>query len=716
MRVVLAGVVAGIDSIGFNIALAALMFAGPLAGGVGLAASLTLLATAVIALALSAGSGLRGNIGHVQDIGVALMAPALAAIAASGTVTAETSIATAFAIIAAASLATGLLMYVTGRLGLGRMVRFFPQTVIAGFLAGTGWLLIISGIAVAANLSMDRLFDPDVWSGDRIAHIAPVIGFALVLWFLLPRIAHPAAMAILLVVGVAAFYAVLAATGHDIVQAQSAGWLAAAPPTGNLTDLFSMPQHVDWPTLVSTLPLIGIVAALSLLASLMNTSALETLLGEEADQDRELRLTGLANIACGVIAAPPGYSGLASSLIAHRISPGSRAAGAVMAAVTVLGLSAADTLVSTIPIFVTSGLIVYLGADLLRDWLVNTRRRLSPAEWAIVVVIVVAVAVAGFATGVAVGLAIAVVLFVFNYARVPILRRTQTLDRLRSTLDRDPQQTALLRETGAVVAVYELQGFLFFGTAERLRLQIKTRLADARLPRLRRLILDFGQVSGFDGAALALVERIATLTRERGIELVLSRLRPDLVGALERAAPDLMTASHVTHAETLDEAVETAEQMLLGASNQPVSPSEIAARYAVLETDGPRLAEYFASLPLERLARGTRVLVEGEPADGLVLLEEGRVTVRRKGDTAGEPLRLRAMAAGSIIGDIGFANRGLRTADVVAETEVALRRIPGENLERLERDNPSLAMAVSRAVMRALAEKVVTANRVAEHG
>lgn len=716
MRAVLAGVVAGIDSIGFNIALAALMFAGPLAGGVGLAASLTLLATAILALALSIGSGLRGNIGHVQDIGVALMAPALAAITAVATVTTETSIAIAFAIIAAASLATGLLMYITGRLGLGRMVRFFPQTVIAGFLAGSGWLLIISGIAVAANLSMDNLFDPAVWTGDRIARIAPVVGFALLLWVLLPRIAHPAAMAVLLIAGVAAFYAVLASTGHDIMQAQSAGWLAASPPAGNLTDLFNMPRLVDWPTFVSALPLIGIVAGLSLLASLMNTSALETVLGEEADQDRELRLTGLANIACGAIAAPPGYSGLASSLIAHRISPGSRAAGVVMAAVTVLGLFAADKLVSTIPIFVTSGLIVYLGADLLHDWLINTRSRFSRAEWAIVVVIVIATAVAGFATAVVIGLAIAVALFVFNYARVPILRRTLTLDRLRSTLDRDPQQTALLREVGAVVAVYELQGFLFFGTAERLRLQIKDRLADAHLPKLRRLILDFGQVSGFDGAALALVERIAALTRERGIELVLSRLRPDLAGALARAAPHLLAASHVSHAETLDEAVEAAEQMLLGVSNQSVSPSDIAARYAVLEADTPRLAEYFSRLPPERLARGTRVLTEGEPADGLVLLEEGRVTVRRKGDMAGEPLRLRAMAAGSIIGDIGFANRGVRTADVVAETDVVLRRIPGDHLARLELENPSLAMAVSRAVMRALAEKVVTANRVAEHG
>jgi len=716
MKAILAGVIAGIDTVGFSIALAALMFAGALAGGVGLAASTTLLATAIIALLLAVGSGLRGNLAHAQDIGVAVMAPALAAIAASGTLSPQTSIATAFAIIAAASLATGVLMYLTGRCGFGRMVRFFPQTVIAGFLAGTGWLLVVSGVAVAAGLSMDGLFDPTAWTVEKLTLVAPVIGFALLMWFLLPRISHPAALAILLIFGVALFHAVLAISGYDMAQAQAAGWLAAAPPTGSLKDLIDMPQLVDWPTFVAALPLVGIVAALSLLASLMNTSALETVFGEEIDQDRELRITGLANIACGAIAGPPGYSGLGSSLIAHRISPGSRVAGLVMAAVALLGIFTADTLVSTIPVYVTSGLIVYLGADLLRDWLVNTRRRFSPAEWAIVVLIVIAVAVAGFATAVVLGMAIAVALFVFNYARVPVLRRMQTLDRLHSTLDRDPRQVAFLSQTGATVAVYELQGFLFFGTTERLRVLLKTRFADAKLPKLRRLILDFGQVSGFDGAALALIERIAALTRDRGMELVLSRLSADLAAALERSAPDLMVAPHVTRADTLDEAVEAAEQMLLGAADQSVPPDEIAARYAVLAEDRAPLAAYFARLPLERLARGTRVLTEGDPADGLVLLEEGRVTVRRKGSMAGAPLRVRAMAAGSIIGDIGFANRGLRTADVVAETDVVLRRISGESLACLERDNPLLAMAVSRAVMRALAEKVVTANRVAEHG
>lgn len=690
------------------------MFAGPLIGGLGIAASAAMMATALLGLALGAASGLRGNIGHVQDIGVAVLAPALAAMATSGTLAPDVAVATAFAIIAVSSLATGVLMFLTGQLGLGRLVRFFPQTVVAGFLAGTGWLLVISGIAVAASLPMNGLFAPSAWGPDQLARVAPAIAFALALWIVLPRIKHPAAWVALLVSGVAAFYLVLTLGGGTRAAAQAASWLPAVPPTDNLIDLLDLIPLVDWPTVNAALPTIAIVAVLSLLACLMNTSALEAVTGEDADQNRELRVTGLANLASSIVAGPPGYSGLTTSLVVNRISPGRRAAAMVAVAVALIGLLAAETLVATIPVFVTSGLVIYLGADLIRDWLIDTRKRYSNAEWIIVLAIVIVVAFAGFAPALIAGLVIGVALFVFTYARVPVVRRVHTLDRMRSSRERDPQQAALLRDAGGAVAVFELQGFLFFGTAERLRTQLKQRLADPDAVQLRRLILDFGHVTGVDSAALVLIDRIATMTAERGIELVLSRAGSLVSDALQRTVPHVLTAAHVERTATLDEAVEAAEEMLLGTPVHSVPPAEMAARYAMPIADAGRLAAFFASVPLERLPPGTKVLVEGTPADGLVLLEEGVVTVRRNTGDGGPSQRLRAMGAGSILGDIGLATGAARSADVVAETPVALRRIPAGSLSKIEADDPTLALALSRAVMRALADKIVTGNRIAE--
>lgn len=710
---VLAGIVAGIDNVGFSIALASLMFAGPLVGGLGIAASATMLVTALLGLALGAASGLRGNIGHVQDIGVAVLAPALAVMATTGDLAPNVAVATAFAIIAISSFATGALMFVTGQLGLGRLVRFFPQTVVAGFLAGTGWLLVISGIAVAASLPMSELFNPALWGRDQLLRLAPAIGFALVLGIILPRIKHPATWVVLLVAGVASFYGVLALTGGSPSAAQAASWLPAVPPTDSLLDLVDLFPLIDWPSVQAALPVIAIVAVLSLLACLMNTSALEAVTGDEVDQNAELRVTGLANVAGAVAAGPPGYSGLTASLVVHRISPGRRAAAMVAVGVAVIGLLAAETLVSTIPVFVTSGLVIYLGADLLRDWLVETRRRYSNGEWLIVLAIVIVVAVAGFAPALVAGLVIGVALFVFTYARVPVVRRAQTLDHMRSSRERDPQQAAVLRDAGGTVMVFELQGFLFFGTAERLRTQLKGRLADPDAPALKRLIIDFGHVTGVDSAALTLIERIAAMTADRHIELVLSRARPDVADALERTVPGVLRAAHVQRTATLDEAVEAAEEMLLGAPVHSVPPAEMAARYAMPIQDAGRLADFFSSMPSERLPAGTRVLVEGTDADGLVLLEQGVVTVRRQVEGGGEA-RLRAMSAGAILGDIGLATGAKRTADVVAETDVVLRRISAETLAMIENSDPKLALALSRAVMRALADKIITGNRITE--
>lgn len=711
---VLAGVISGIDNVGFSIALASLMFAGPLASGLGLAASAALVGTAVLGLTLAAASGLRGTVGTVQDIGVAVLAPALAGMAAAGTLSTEVAIATALAIVALSSLATGGLMFLTGYLGLGRLVRFFPQTVVAGFLAGTGWLLIVSGIAVAASLPMGSLFSVEMWDATHLTRVAPALGFALALWLVLPRVKHPATWAALLLTGVAGFYVVLGLSGETPAAAQAGAWLPATPPTDSLFDLVHFIPLIDWPTVNGALPVIGIVAVLSLLASLINTSALDTVKGQEVDQNRELRITGLANIVVGAAAGPPGYSDLASSLVVNKISPDRRAAGIVAACVAVIGLLAAPLLVSTIPVFVTSGLIIYLGADLLRTWLVDTRKRYSNPEWIIVLAIVIVVAVAGFAPALIAGLIIGVALFVFTYARVPVVRRVLTLDRMHSSRERDPHQAALLRKEGAAVAVFELQGFLFFGTAERLRTQLKDRLADTNAPQLKRLILDFGHVTGVDSAALVLIDRIATMTADLGIVLVLSRARSIVSDALTRTVPHVLTASHVQQTATLDEAVEAAEEVLLGAPVHSVPPAEMAARYAMPVGDTDRLAVFFASVPAERVPPGTKVLVEGTPADGLVLIEEGVVTVRRQIESGGPSQRLRAMGAGSILGDIGLATGAPRSADVVAETEVVLRRISATSLASIETDDPGLALALSRVVMRALADKIVTGNRIAE--
>jgi SulP family sulfate permease len=62
---------------------------------------------------------------------------------------------TLVAALGVTSLATGALLIAAGRFRLGKMMRFLPFPVVAGFLAGTGWLLVQER---CANSSSGTLF------------------------------------------------------------------------------------------------------------------------------------------------------------------------------------------------------------------------------------------------------------------------------------------------------------------------------------------------------------------------------------------------------------------------------------------------------------------------------------------------------------------------------------------------------------------------------
>jgi sulfate permease, SulP family len=102
------GVVLGVDAVGTCLALATICFAGSLSAGLGLATAIFILASAVGTLVLHRFGGFRAPLAITQDSSIAIVAPAAAIAAAgvSGPVGAQ--VATVFAILGVAALASGV--------------------------------------------------------------------------------------------------------------------------------------------------------------------------------------------------------------------------------------------------------------------------------------------------------------------------------------------------------------------------------------------------------------------------------------------------------------------------------------------------------------------------------------------------------------------------------------------------------------------------------
>ena len=186
---------------------------------------------------------------------------------------------------------------------------------------------------------------------------------------------------------------------------------------------------------------------------------------------------------------------------------------------------------------VLGGVVVLLGLSFLVDWVLDARTRMPRRDYLVVLLILVSVAALGFLPGVAVGLVAAIALFVVDYSRIDVVKHTLSGATLHSSVDRDPRQNEILRREGGSIHILELQGFVFFGTANSLLERIRERAGDAEQPRLHYLIIDFRRVNGLDSSAALAFDRIEQLAEADGFQLVYTAAGPKTLGRLR--APDV---------------------------------------------------------------------------------------------------------------------------------------------------------------------------------
>ena len=104
----------------------------------------------------------------------------------------------------------------------------------------------------------------------------------------------------------------------------------------------------------------------------------------------------------------------------------------------IVAAALAGPIVSAVLVFVAAGLLMFIGVGMLWDWLILSRKRLIPQDWAIVLGIVGLTIMVGILPAIVIGVLLAVLSFAINYARLPILRHATHSAAWVSIRDRDP--------------------------------------------------------------------------------------------------------------------------------------------------------------------------------------------------------------------------------------------------------------------------------------
>ena len=415
------GVLMGITEVMFALSLGSLIFSGELAPllpyGIGIA-----LATAAIMLAVTAlASSVPGVMGSAQDTtSVVLAVIASALIGGLSAASPQSQLATVLVAISITTLLTGLFLLALGAFKLGKLVRFIPYPVVGGFLAGTGWLLAQGSFGVMAGNSLTLANIPALLRPDQLLLWIPGVLFALILFFGLRRIHHWLALPGILVGAVIVFYIALLVTGTSIRTATDRGLLLGMVSGQAVWQPFALKVLVaaNWPAILEQSGNIATVLVLSVVSLLLNASALELAIRQDIDLNRELRAAGIANLLSGLGGGMVGYHALSLSTLSYRMGARGRLPGLVAGAICAVMLFAGAALLAFFPRPLLGGLLFFLGLDFLVEWVIAGWRKLSRADYAVVLLILVVIGATDFLIGVGVGLVAMIVLFVLNYSRI----------------------------------------------------------------------------------------------------------------------------------------------------------------------------------------------------------------------------------------------------------------------------------------------------------
>jgi SulP family sulfate permease len=448
------------------------------------------------------------------------------------------------------------------------------------------------------------------------------------------------------------------------------------------------------------------VAIVGAMALLLNASGIELIADREVDLNRELRAAGAANLVAGLGGGPVGFHALSLTALAQRTGAKSRVVGLVAAAVVALGLLFGASIMSLVPRVVLGGLLLFLGLSFLVEWLIDAWPRLPRADYAVVVLILLVIGAFGFLQGVGFGLALAVILFVVNSSRTDVVKHALDATSLPSNVDRSPEERKVLREHGDKVQVFQLQGFLFFGTANGLLDQVRSRVADPSHPPLRFLVLDFKRVIGLDSSAVLSFTKAVQLAEAEGFTLVLTALGSDVRRRLARGGVE--AGERVRFYPDLDRGMELVEDEMLEAAGASTAQTSLLER--LIRTLGREVEDLLVYLERMEAETGEEIIRQGDPSGDVFFLESGRLSVQLRQDD-GEVVRLRSMGPGTVVGEVAMYLGASRTASVVAEVPSVLYRLPAGSLEAMERTDPGAAAAMHRFFAHLLSDRLADTLR-----
>ncbi len=374
-------------------------------------------------------------------------------------------------------LLAGLLQIVLSLLGVARLMRFIPRSVMVGFVNALAILIFIA--------QLPHLIDVP-WL------VYPLLAVALLILVFLPKLTNSVPAPLVAIVLLTTATVVFA---FDVPNVGDEGELPSSLPTLLFPDV-----PLDMHTLSIIAPYALAMALVGLLESLMTAKLVDDVTDTHSNKTREGWGQGVANIVTGFFGGMGGCAMIGQTMINVKVSGARTRISTFLAGVFLLILVVGlGDVVALIPMAALVAVMIMVSVGTF-DWhSINpkTLRRMPIGETVVMLVTVaVTVATHNLAYGVIVGVITAMVIFARRVAHL-----TEVIDVAHPDED---------------TRVYAVRGELFFASSNDLIYQFDY----AGDP--KNIVIDLSESHVWDASTVATLDAITTKYAARGknVEIV----------------------------------------------------------------------------------------------------------------------------------------------------------------------------------------------------
>jgi len=711
----IAGLIVGVIAISNTITLGALIFSNSLPNQLPYGIGIALFSGLVISVMVTILGTTAGLVAYPQAATATITALLVTQITNGMPTKAspEEIFSTVIAALWLSTFTTGLIFAIFGRLKLGKAFRFMPYPVFGGFLAGLGWLIVKGGLKmmVVFPLTLNNLSQ---WIlTENFFRWFPGVILAVMIFVIQRQSQSPLILPVLLFLGVGFFYLAAYLTNSSFTQLSEQGWLLGSFSGQVLwrpMDLGVIFRQAHWPIIASSTFTFMTITFTGLIGTLFNCSGIELVTKEDIQLDRELQVSGIANVVASLGGGIIGYHSVSLSSLPQKFGIRNRLVGLVAAGLVGYTLYYGSAILSYVPKLLVGGLLVYLGISFLYKWVIDSWKLLSKSEYLVLILILIVISMFGFLAGVLVGILATAILFAISYSQINVIKNSLSGKNFQSNVSRNPHHSAYLQEHGESLYILKLQGFIFFGTAFNLMNSIRERIENKNQLPLRFVVLDFRLVNGVDSSALNSFIRIRFLAENNNFFLLFSDLTPEIENQM-LAEKIIVQDDQLTKIfPDLDRTVEWCEQEIL--STDEITLFFLPSLKSQLMDSFDKEADiegFFEFLEPKEIDENVILIEKGSPPNGLFFIEDGKVTVQL-GTPEGETIRLRTMGGGTIVGELGMYLGNPASATVITETKSVVQHLTFEALQKMEAEKPKIAAAFHKHLAVMISKRLVDTN------